>query len=84
MFPKAAIKRFNDVTNETPGPLEYDPKEPKSRGTNAAMLKSERFVEPFQLTTPGPGHYDTSIKTKNKTVSQILHHTCLPHSKAAG
>ena len=71
MFSKASIKRFNEITNETPGPLEYDPKEPKSRGTNVAMLKSgaERFVEPFQLTTPGPGHYDTSIKTKNKTVS---------------
>ena len=72
MFPKAAIKRFNDVTDETPGPLAYDPKEPKSRGTNVAVQKSERFVEPFQLTTPGPGHYDTSIKTKNKTVSKIL------------
>ena len=65
MFSKASIKRFNEVASETPSPLDYDPKELKSKGSNVAMVKSERFMEP-KLLTPGPGHYDTSIKNKPK------------------
>lgn len=52
MFSKAAIKRYNDVVNVTPAPGDYNPQEPKSRGSKVALVKSERFVEP-KLTTPG-------------------------------
>ena len=61
MFSKAPIKRFNDVTNENPAPVDYDPKEPKSRGSKCALVKSERFLEP-KIHTPGPGYYETEQK----------------------
>ena len=63
MFSKS--KRFNEKVSETPSPLDYDPKELKPKGSNVALVKSERFTEP-KLLTPGPGHYDTSIKNKTK------------------
>merc|ERR1712004_967363 len=65
MFSKAPLKRFNEKANETPGPLDYDPQAPKSRGGKVAVTKSERFQD-LKSDTPGPGSYDTDEKPKIK------------------
>ena len=65
MFSKAPLKRFNEKTNETPGPLDYDPQAPKSRGAKVAVVKSERFQD-LKNETPGPGSYNTDEKPKIK------------------
>ena len=59
-FAKAAIKRFNENESVTPGPNEYDPKNPdaKAPGAGATLsLKSNRFNEKLE-STPGPGQYN--------------------------
>ena len=70
MFSKAPLKRFNEKTNETPGPLDYDPQAPKSRGAKVAVTKSERFQE-LKSDTPGPGSYDTDEKPKLRPKCQV-------------
>ena len=52
MFGKAAVKRFNDVKEVTPGASDYDVKELVKKGSNAAVVKSERFLDP-KMVTPG-------------------------------
>ena len=93
MFGKATVKRFNDVKEVTPGASDYDVKEPVKKGSNAAVVKSERFLDP-KMVTPGkiafrnafetllnvdfefkgPGHYDTSVKTRKPTFRSVSLH----------
>ena len=44
MFSRAAIKRFNDVSEVTPSPLDYDPKLPEHKA-GVAEQRAERFAK---------------------------------------
>ena len=61
-FSKAPIKRFNENDTNTPGPSEYDPKNPNAKGAGSGValtLKASRFTEKKEI-TPGPGEYEVS------------------------
>ena len=60
-FSKAPIKRFNDGTEETPGPNSYCPKTQNS-SVAASIGTARRFVQTKEV-IPGPGQYDVLLKT---------------------
>ena len=83
-FAKAAIKRFNENENVTPGPNEYDPKSLDAKGSGAGVamsLKANRFNEKSEC-TPGPGQYN--ILEDKKTVRRSIQVSSLKKSIRKG
>ncbi len=70
-FPKAAVKRFNDVKSETPAPSDYDPKL-LDRVSGGASSKSERFRNStLKVVTPGPADYSASARKMKPTLLSL-------------
>ncbi len=66
-FPRAALRRFNESSAETPAPSDYDPKDiSRAKGSFAPQQRAQRFSDTKEV-TPGPGQYDPAAAAAKKS-----------------
>ena len=70
MFPRAAVKRFNEQVNDTPAPGAYDVKDLAAKGELEALCRLHKsFLWPFKPKSTTESYFSNIRLTKIPSVT---------------